>query len=169
MLNFARGMLARAGGSVLGGTGLRGMGANLLSRPGRMGAVGGAAALGAGRAAWGMARMGNVGLSATLGGIGGGMYGAMSGDTSVLGGALMGAGIGVGALGARNLGGLGRQSYRVARDRGGMGRGKAASVAFSTMAARSASYFGSYLNRARNGFSGMAARGFQGVGGSVVG
>jgi len=120
------------------------------------GASGMAAALGGDILRYGSG-MSNAGLSAVAGGLGGGLYGAMSDDTSVLGGALMGAGLGAGGYGAVALGRRGLRSY--GRFRGaGMGRGQAASNALGVMGDVSREFVGSSYNRAVNGFSALKSR-----------
>jgi hypothetical protein len=92
-----------------------------------------------------MSRRGTIGLStmggSAIGGIGGGMYGAFSDDTSVLGGAIKGAGLGAG-LGA--LGGVGRIGYtHYAGSRAaGLGAGQSAWTSVKTLANDAKSFIG---------------------------
>jgi len=83
MFNAIRAGLAKAGRSV--------------GQYGRSGAYHLGARGTAGVAINRMSRMSNTGISSAAGAIAGGTYGAFSDNTSVLGGALMGAGIGAGA------------------------------------------------------------------------
>ena len=62
--------------------------------------------------------MSNISLSAVAGGAMGGMYGAMSEDTSVLGGIAMGAGLGAGGLYSFGRGARYANSYAAGRARG---------------------------------------------------
>ena len=101
-----------------------------------------------------MSGMGNIGLSATLGGIGGGMYGAVSGDTSVMGGALKGASLGLGGLGAARLGARGFSRYGTARAFGA-GRSEAAGIAVGSMGRMSSAFIGNSASRGYNTFRGM--------------
>jgi len=95
----------------------------------------------------------------------GGLYGAMSDNTSVLGGALTGAG--VGAIGARYLG----AGFRTAAGAGrGMGLRASAGdygkrFGMGVAARARLDYRGARLaaNQAVNGFTGM----FRGIGGSM--
>ncbi len=59
--------------------------------------------------------MGGIGRAAMYGGMAGGAYGALSSNTSVLGGALMGAGLGAGGM---RYGGGARSMYGTARKAG---------------------------------------------------
>lgn len=154
LLRAGLGAGARRLGGVAAGAGLRA----------------GAAAGSAGRAAWGglsygagglgsglyrMSNMSNAGMWATTGAIGGGVYGAFADDTSVLGGALMGAGLFAGGYGAGRLGARGIRGYSLAR-RYNLGRGQAAGVGMRAMGRMSQRFMGSMYNRAVNGFQGMA-------------
>lgn len=137
-----------------GGAGLAGRGA---SRVGGMGSgwrhilgEGGLNALSSGLGR--ISRAGPTGLYGATGAIAGGMYGAVSSDTSVLGGALMGAGIGMGAVGGASLARTGRLAYGMTR---GLGRGRAASYALKAMGQQSSAYIRSGYTRAMNAFRGM--------------
>jgi hypothetical protein len=74
----------------------------------------------------------------------GGVYGAFSDDTSVLGGALGGAMLGAGAWGAAKIGGRGMQVYS---KMGGMGatRGQAIGAAFDDLGRTSKRFLGARL------------------------
>ena len=102
-----------------------------------------------------MAGMSDTGLSALMGGAAGGAYGAFAEDTSVLGGAMMGAGLGMAGLGATRLGQRGISTYRGVRAGGSASRSQAAGLAFRAMGAESRSYIGNSLTRATNRFNGL--------------
>jgi hypothetical protein len=124
----------------------------------------GLAAAGAGDILRYTAGMSNLGLTATMGGVTGGIYGAFADDTSVLGGALGGAMLGAGGYGGAMLGRRGLRAYGGFR-RAGMGAGQAAGQAFGVMGDVSSAYIGNTARRAYNSFSGFArgfARGFAG-------
>lgn len=92
-----------------------------------------------------------VGLTTAGGAAAGGIYGAFSDDTSVIGGALGGAMLGAGAWGASRVGshGLGRYGANRAA---GLSRGKALSKAFDDMSFNSKMFFGAKVrsNKAVN-------------------
>lgn len=119
-------------------------------------AIGGDALRGVGSAMKAVSRS-PLASSMTTGAIGGGMYGALDRDTSVLGGALQGAMLGGAALGASRLGRTGLSAYRGMR---GMGysAGRAASASMAAMGQSASSYIGTNLTRAANGFSAMRSR-----------
>lgn len=103
-------------------------------------------------------RMSNVGLSSVMGGVGGGLYGAASDDTSVLGGALMGAGLG--ALGgvAYNRAPYMAGYYKSLRG-AGFGRGVAMKNVAQREAHASRRFIGNTYTRAANGFKGLFSYG----------
>ena len=82
-------------------------------------------------------RQGTVGLSTMAGGLAGGAYGAFSDDTSILGGMAKGAAIGAGV----GVGGVGARAYGKLRA-GGFGAGKAASGAFKILGRRAGRFIG---------------------------
>ena len=96
---------------------------------------------------------------AMLGGIGGGLYGAVSDNTSVIGGALAGAaiagpGISAGRLGAA-AGRRGLAEYRFGRQFMGEGVGQAASRGLARMGRYSQNNFGKGWRQGYNFFSGF--------------
>lgn len=90
----------------------------------------------------------------------GGLYGAFSDNTSVLGGMAMGAGLGAAGLGAAKLGRKGYRAYMGARMSSGVGRRAAMGAAVGAMGAMSSRFIGSSYNRAVNGFQGLRNRFF---------
>ena len=99
------------------------------------------------------AAMNPMAKRAMWGGIAGAGYGMFSDNTSILGGAALGAGLA--GPGYR----LGRAGYRagMAAFRGGGGAGAIASAALAGMGASSKGMFGSAYNQAINGFSAMGS------------
>lgn len=149
-----RGALTRGAGGLgslsnrlfaAGGTGAAGVARGLG------GGLTGAAGLGLGR----MARMGTPGLMGTMGAVGGGVYGAFADDTSVVGGAMMGAGLGAGGYGAARVGARGLGAYRGVMAGGSASRRQAAAVAMGAMGGMSRQFIGSSYNRAMNPIKGM--------------
>lgn len=159
----AAGALRRAGTRFgVSGRSLRNFGTGMM----KTGADGGAPTMMDQTAGWaaqtlgrGMIRGGRsqAGTSAMTGALAGGMWGAVSDDTSVVGGALMGAGLGVGALGAAKLGRRGLSMYNYTRG-AGMGRGAAAAQGGLAMGGMAKSFIGNSYAKAVNQFSsGMKA------------
>lgn len=100
-----------------------------------------------GQAYRGMSRMSNPALSATMGGIAGSTYGAFSEDTSILGGALAGAGLGVGLMHTARAG----ATYSRLRGAGvGMTRKEAATRTANAFASQTNRYIGRTLSTASN-------------------
>lgn len=112
-------------------------------------AIGGDALMNMGRASKWLSRTG-LRSNMAAGAIGGGMYGAVSDDTSVLGGAIMGAGLGAGAYGA----GRGITSYRGLRVIG-RSRSRAAYGALNLMGIDSKRFIGNTSHKAMNSFRAM--------------
>jgi hypothetical protein len=106
----------------------------------------------------GLMRMGPYGRSALLGAGAGAAYGAFSDKTSVLGGALKGAALGVGLRGGVAAGRAGSAMYRMARY-GGMSSGGAVAAAVAGLGGGSASLIGRTYNRAINGFKALPFNG----------
>ena len=131
-------------GAGYAGTGARWAGAKALSAYSGAGGIRGmAASLSAG--------YGNLSAptrGAVLGAGIGGAYGAFSDDTSMLGGAAMGAGLGLGAVGAKGM----ARRYSAAR---GLGMSRLGAASASTQLA------GRKINKAFNGFRALG-QGFWG-------
>ena len=98
------------------------------------------------------AAMEPIGQRAVVGGVAGGMYGAFADNTSILGGAMIGAGIGAGSVGVDSLGRTGYGAYKSAMMAPGLGRGKATADAFVAMGQQSRGFIGNTSRRALNGF-----------------
>ena len=118
-----------------------------LGNSGRMAS----AAIQGARGAYSFANMGSIGQRAITGATIGGLAGAFSNDTSILGGAAMGAGIGaggtlIGRSAAKTYG-----SYQGMRAFG-FGRGRSASFAASMLASRSKNFINNTRSRAVNAF-----------------
>lgn len=143
LFNAVRGSLGLAGGSA-SKYGLR----NAFA--GGVRGIGGMAAAGAGDVLRYGSTMSNLGLSTAGGAIAGGAYGAMSDNTSVLGGAIMGAGLGAGAIGARR----GAANYGLFRAYG-FGRGKSAFLTLNSAGAGARNFIGDTSRRAYNSFRGL--------------
>jgi hypothetical protein len=121
------------------------------------GRLGNLTGLGAGYAAKAMyktALMSNPAMLATTGAAAGGLYGAFSSDTSMIGGALTGAGLFAGGYGLSRLGAAGYSSYGKAMARG-LTRRDALSVALNRMGNKSMRFIGTTRTRAINAFQGM--------------
>jgi len=153
MFNKMRGLASKAG------LGLTDASAGLIGAGGWKTAAGEAGMLGA-RGLGYMRGMSNTGLSAAMGGVAGGTYGAFSNDTSVIGGALGGMALGAGALGATRLGQRGAGVYRGMGPKGmGLGRGQAAGMAAHAMAGTASRFIGQSYAQASNGFNALARAG----------
>jgi hypothetical protein len=134
--------------------GAKGLAGGSLSMLGREGAMAGAAGMGMNYAARGMNWMANnpYARSALVGAGVGGVYGAFSDNTSVLGGMAMGAMAGAGGRGLFNAGKYGVGTYRNMRNMFGQGRGAALADTFSAMADKSKSLIGNTITKASNAF-----------------
>ena len=115
----------------------------------------------AGKALGGLASYGNMsvmGQRAVLGGIAGGAYGAMSDNTSVLGGALMGASLAGPGIGAARMGSqmarIGLAGAKVARA-SGLGIGQQAARFGRELGGYSRRHFGKGWRQGYNFFSGF--------------
>ena len=103
----------------------------------------------------GISKMSNVGLSAMGGGLAGGVYGAFSDDTSVLGGIAMGAGLGAGGYGAVKAGIKGYGRYSMARQ-AGFGAGQSLGAATFLAGQDAARFIGNTYSRAMNPIRGLS-------------
>lgn len=147
--DLLRGALAR-GGAGLGKLAGRAYGKAAAANMPWSRAIGGDILRNIGAGVGGISKMSDAGMWATVGALGGAGYGAFSEDTSVLGGALMGAGIGFGGVASAKLGRVGMGAYRAARA-GGLRRGAAASMGMQAIGSHSRSFIGSSYSRAVNG------------------
>ena len=116
------------------------------------GAIGSAGATSAAKAAWASP----YGKSAIIGAGVGGVYGAFSDNTSVLGGMVKGAALGAGGRAAYGLGRGGMAMYGLGRGMG-MGKGQAAWQAVAGMGRGAGSFIGTTTTKAYNGFRAMFA------------
>lgn len=130
---------------------------NVAGIKGWGGAIGGDIAMHTGRGLKGLSRMSDTGMLAATGAGLGGMYGAVADDTSVLGGALMGAGAAYGHAAARHVGLRGLRTYSRLRARG-VGAGAAAAGGARVMGRTSSRFIGKTAQRGYNSFKGMYGR-----------
>ena len=110
---------------------------------------------GAGDALGWISKRSNVALSAMGGGLAGGVYGAFSDDTSVLGGIAMGAGLGAGGYGAVKAGIKGYGRYSMARQ-AGFGAGQSLGAATFLAGQDAARFIGNTYSRAMNPIRGLS-------------
>lgn len=121
-----------------------GMGSAISSGLGNLGRAG----IGVARSAW----ANPYGRAGVIGGGLGAIYGGFSDNTSVLGGMVKGAGLGIGARAGYGMGRAGMGMYNLSRGMG-MSKGQAAWQAMAGIGRGSAAFIGSTARRAYNPIS----------------